>query len=36
MVCTCGARIPVTSRFSICAGCLRRDDDGDWLDDEGW
>jgi hypothetical protein len=30
MVCTCGAKLPITSRFSICEGCLersRREDD---------
>lgn len=24
MVCTCGAKIPVNSRFSICQGCIER------------
>ena len=24
MVCTCGARLPVTNRYSICDSCLRR------------
>ena len=24
MVCTCGAKIPVKSRYSICEGCLDR------------
>jgi len=24
MVCTCGAKIPITSRSSICDGCLER------------
>jgi hypothetical protein len=30
MKCTCGASVPLGSRFSICAGCLRRggEDDG--------
>jgi hypothetical protein len=27
MVCTCGARLPVNNRFSICDGCLQADDD---------
>lgn len=27
MVCTCGARLPVTSRYSICNGCLNSDSD---------
>ena len=36
MVCTCGARLPVTSRYSICDACLRggsqgrEDEDVDW------
>lgn len=29
MVCVCGAKLPVTARFSICAGCLRRGSDDD-------
>ena len=32
MVCTCGAKIPVNSRYSICAGCLRDEGDFDALD----
>lgn len=24
MVCTCGAKLPLTSRYSICEGCLER------------
>jgi hypothetical protein len=37
MVCTCGAKLPVNNRTSICDGCLRqaRIEDGDF-DDEGW
>jgi hypothetical protein len=27
MVCTCGARLPADSRYSICAGCLRGGDE---------
>jgi hypothetical protein len=27
MVCTCGARLPITARYSICETCLRDDDD---------
>lgn len=27
MVCTCGARLPVTNRYSICDGCLRMGQD---------
>lgn len=31
MKCTCGARVPLNSRFSICNGCLnQRDEDGDF------
>ncbi len=26
MKCTCGATLPVTSRFSICDGCMDRGD----------
>lgn len=30
MKCTCGATVPITSRFSICEDCLRRgSDDGE-------
>lgn len=31
MKCTCGATVPLGSRFSICEDCLRRgsDDEGD-------
>lgn len=29
MVCTCGARLPVNNRFSICDGCLNRGEDDD-------
>lgn len=34
MVCTCGARLPVTNRYSICDGCLRmgQDDDIEFAD----
>lgn len=37
MVCTCGAKLPVTSRYSICEGCMERAsrEDGDgWYDSE--
>jgi hypothetical protein len=27
MVCTCGARLPITSRYSICEACLRAGDE---------
>lgn len=27
MVCTCGVKLPVDNRYSICDACLRRDDD---------
>jgi hypothetical protein len=32
MKCVCGATVPLTSRYSLCAGCLASDDgaDGDW------
>jgi hypothetical protein len=29
MVCTCGARLPVTNRYSICDSCMRSDDEDD-------
>lgn len=29
MVCTCGALVPLGSRFSICQGCLDRPDPND-------
>lgn len=28
MVCTCGARLPVNNRSSLCNRCLRDSDDG--------
>lgn len=33
MVCVCGAKLPITSRFSICNGCMNRDanEGGDWF-----
>lgn len=44
MVCTCGARLPVHNRYSICDRCLRMDEDGcydeydesDEDENEGW
>lgn len=27
MICTCGAKLPVNNRYSICESCLNRDDD---------
>ena len=35
MRCTCGAVLPVHSRYSICDSCLRRGDDGDGYDPGG-
>jgi hypothetical protein len=44
MVCVCGAKLPIDSRYSICESCMRDPDDPDqWLppyndgddDDEG-
>ena len=29
MVCTCGAKLPLTSRYSICEGCMERGRDED-------
>jgi hypothetical protein len=45
MVCTCGARLPVNSTYSICNSCMRAfdestfyddDDDDDWDDDDDY
>jgi hypothetical protein len=43
MKCTCGATLPINSRYSICDGCLSRPDPNDPYDDydpdcfrEGW
>lgn len=33
MVCTCGAKLPVDNRFSICDTCLNRPDPDDPYDD---
>jgi hypothetical protein len=36
MKCTCGAVLPITSRYSICEGCLERAriEDGDYPDED--
>jgi hypothetical protein len=34
MVCTCGARLPVNNRYSICDGCLRQGMEEDGCYDE--
>jgi len=35
MKCTCGATVPLTSRYSICEGCLQRDlDEENLIGDE--
>lgn len=35
MVCVCGAKLPLNSRFSICATCIRRDPEtGEFDSDE--
>ena len=37
MVCTCGARLPVDNRYSICDSCLSREDEStpfDYYDEE--
>lgn len=34
MKCTCGATLPINSRYSICDGCLNRPDPDD-MDREG-
>lgn len=34
MICTCGAKLPVGNRVSICDGCLNNEEDDDrWCDD---
>ena len=33
MVCTCGARLPITARYSICDACMRRPEPGEGLED---
>jgi hypothetical protein len=32
MVCVCGAKLPVTARYSICDGCMRDRDDPNTLE----
>jgi hypothetical protein len=34
MVCTCGAKLPMTSRYSICQGCLNTPEDGEPYDSD--
>lgn len=34
MVCTCGAKLPVDARYSICEGCMESERDYD--DDPAW
>lgn len=37
MKCTCGATVPLDSRYSICEGCLNQEEEGDCDDgDDGW
>jgi hypothetical protein len=37
MRCTCGAEVPLSSRSSLCATCLRGPSSGDYYgDDDGW
>lgn len=33
MVCVCGAKLPLRSKFSICKSCLSSGDDADDFDD---
>jgi len=35
MTCTCGAKVPLGSRFSICEGCLNSPDPDDPYDYDG-
>lgn len=35
MKCTCGAVLPLESRYSICAGCMRDPDDPDQFLSQG-
>lgn len=34
MVCTCGTRLPVNRKYSICDRCLRMEDDGCYDDED--
>lgn len=34
MRCVCGAEVPLSSRYSICAGCLRGDDEDREYDED--
>lgn len=37
MVCVCGAKLPLSSRYSICPSCMRDDDeDMDFDEDDGF
>ena len=33
MKCVCGATVPLSSRSSICKGCLSHDEDGNYIGD---
>lgn len=33
MVCTCGKKLPIHNRFSICDSCLNKNEDGEPLED---
>jgi len=35
MVCTCGARLPINNRYSICDTCLSQEDYDDYYEEEG-
>lgn len=30
MICVCGAKLPITARYSICSGCMQDPDDPDY------
>lgn len=34
MVCVCGAKLPVDSRYSICSSCMNRPDPDDPFEDD--
>lgn len=34
MICTCGARLPISSRYSICETCMRLDGDELFFDED--
>lgn len=33
MICVCGTKLPLSSRYSICEGCMRDPDDPSYMED---